>query len=50
MIPVSLIPKEQLYFWTPQWRKKEREADEDISRGDFKETDSVDKLMRDLKS
>ena len=50
MIPVSLIPKDQLWFWTPEWQKKEREVDEALARGDFKETDSVDELMRELKS
>jgi AbrB family looped-hinge helix DNA binding protein len=50
MIPVSLIPRDQLWFWTPEWRKKEREADEALARGDYKETDSVDALLKDLKS
>jgi len=50
MIPVSLIPKDQLWFWTPEWQKKEREVDEALARGDYKETDSVDELLKDLKS
>ncbi len=47
---MSLIPKDQLWFWTPEWQKKEREVDEARARGDYKETDSVDEFMRDLKS
>jgi AbrB family looped-hinge helix DNA binding protein len=50
MIPVSLIPKDQLWFWTPEWQKKEREVDEALERGDYKESDSVDVLLKDLKS
>ena len=50
MIPVSLIPKEQLWFWTPEWQKKEQEVDEALARGDYKESDSVDALLKDLKS
>jgi AbrB family looped-hinge helix DNA binding protein len=50
MIPVSLIPKDQLWFWTPEWQKKEREVDEALARGDYKESNSVDELLRDLKS
>jgi bifunctional DNA-binding transcriptional regulator/antitoxin component of YhaV-PrlF toxin-antitoxin module len=50
MIPASLIPKDQLWFWTPEWQKKEREVDEALARGDFKETDSVEELLRDLRS
>jgi AbrB family looped-hinge helix DNA binding protein len=50
MIPVSLVPKDQLWFWTPEWQNKEREVDEAMARGDYKESDSVDALLRDLKS
>lgn len=34
MAPKKLIPKDQAWFYTPEWQKKEREADEDIARGD----------------
>ena len=50
MIPANLIPKDQLWFWTPEWQKKEREADEDIAQGRVKEFASVDELIKDLKS
>jgi bifunctional DNA-binding transcriptional regulator/antitoxin component of YhaV-PrlF toxin-antitoxin module len=50
MIPASLIPKDQLWFWTPEWQKKEREADEDIAQGRVKEFASADELIADLKS
>ena len=50
LIPTSLIPKDQLWFWTPEWQKKEREVDEDISQGRVKETASINELIRDLKS
>ena len=50
MIPASLIPKDQLWFWTPEWQKREREADEDIAQGRVKEFASVDDLIKDLKS
>jgi bifunctional DNA-binding transcriptional regulator/antitoxin component of YhaV-PrlF toxin-antitoxin module len=44
------IPGDQLWFWTPEWQKKEREVDEDISQGRVKETASINELIRDLKS
>ena len=50
MIPASLIAKDQLWFWTPEWQKKEREVDEALARGDYKESDSVDALLQDLKT
>jgi AbrB family looped-hinge helix DNA binding protein len=44
------IPRDQLWFWTPEWQKKEREADEDSARGRVKESASVEALLKDLKS
>ncbi len=50
LVPASIVPKDQLWFWTPEWQAKEREADEDIARGKIKEFDSVDELIKELKS
>jgi bifunctional DNA-binding transcriptional regulator/antitoxin component of YhaV-PrlF toxin-antitoxin module len=50
MVPVSLIPKDQLWFWTPAWQKKEREVDEEIARGELKGFKSVEELIQDLES
>lgn len=50
MVPVSLIPKDQLWFWTPEWQAKEREVDEALAQGDFKEAKSVEELLKKLKS
>ncbi len=49
MVPVSLIPKDQLWFWTPEWQAKEREVDEALARGEFKEAGSADELLKELK-
>jgi AbrB family looped-hinge helix DNA binding protein len=50
LVPATIIPRDQRWFWTPEWQKKEREVDEALARGDFKETDSVEELLKDLKS
>ena len=50
MIPASLIPKDQIWFWTSEWQKKEREADEDIAAGRMKEFASAEDLLKDLRS
>lgn len=34
LTPTSLIPDDQAWFWTPEWQAKEREADEDLARGE----------------
>ena len=31
--PKKLISKDQAWFWTKEWQKKEKEADEDIKTG-----------------
>jgi antitoxin MazE len=50
MVPAALIAKDQLWFWSREWQEKEREADEDVARRNVQEFDSVDKLIKDLKS
>lgn len=31
--PVIVVDKSQAWFWTPEWQKAEREADDDIKAG-----------------
>jgi len=50
LIPQKLIPKDQAWFWTPEWQAREREADEAIARGEVKEFDNVEDLIKDLNS
>jgi antitoxin MazE len=50
MVPATLIPKDQLWFWSREWQEKERDASQEIARGNVKEFDSVDELIKDLKS
>ncbi len=33
LTPAALIPRDQAWFWTPEWQAKEREADEEIVAG-----------------
>ena len=35
MFPQKLIPKDQAWFYTPEWQVKERKADRDIARGNL---------------
>ena len=50
MVPATLIPKDQLWFWSREWQEKEREADEDIAAGRIRTAASVDELLKDLNS
>ena len=48
-IPVVEIPKEQFYFWTKEWQKLEKEADEDKVKQKtvkFKKTDEAIKWLK----
>ncbi len=36
------IDPEQAYFWTEEWQKGERQADEDIAAGRYQDFDDVD--------
>ncbi len=33
LIPASVIPDDQAWFWTPEWQAKEAEADREIAEG-----------------
>ncbi len=50
LIPKKLIPKDQMWFWTKEWQKKEKEADEAIARGQVsKSFEKADQLIRHLR-
>jgi hypothetical protein len=44
------VPKDQEWFWTDEWQRGEREVDEELARGEFKEFDTVEELIADLDS
>lgn len=35
LVPKKLISKDQDWFWTKEWQKKEKEADDAIERGEL---------------
>jgi len=50
LIPKKLISKDQAWFWTKEWQKKEKEADEAIARGEISEPfENAKKLTRHLR-
>lgn len=50
LIPLVAVPVSQQYFWTKRWLKGEEEADQDIQRGRFKDFDSAEDLITDLRA
>jgi len=48
LIPQETIDKDQTWFWSDRWQKKEAEAEEDIKKGRVKGFDSVEELFDDI--
>jgi AbrB family looped-hinge helix DNA binding protein len=34
LIPASVVPDDQAWFWTPEWQAKEAEAEQEIAKGE----------------
>jgi AbrB family looped-hinge helix DNA binding protein len=48
IIPKKMIDARQSWFWTKEWQKAEKEAEEDIKAGRVKKFKTVEDLIRDL--
>ena len=46
--PQIVIPKDQAYFYTAEWQKGEKEADEDIKSGRTTKTKNLKELFKKL--
>ena len=51
MLPIKTVrvPRDQAWFWTEEWQKKEREADEDLSQGRYRDFESIEGFMKELR-
>jgi|SRR4051812_9697299 antitoxin PrlF len=47
---LTVIPAEQRWFWTEEWQAGEREASEQIARGEVTTHGDVDAMFDDLKA
>lgn len=50
LTPKKLVDASQAYFWTEEWQKGERQADEDIKAGRVKKFKSMDDAVKYLES
>ena len=50
LVPIKTIkvPRDQAWFWTPEWQEKEKQADKDLASGRFRNFDSLEDLLKDL--
>ena len=49
VVNVIYIDPDQAWFWTPKWQAGEREADEDIAAGRYKDFATMEDFIADLK-
>ena len=52
LVPIKTIkvPRDQAWFWTPEWQAKEKEADRDLASGRFREFGKFEDLLKELNS
>lgn len=50
MQPVITIAKDQSWFWSPEWQKGEKEAEENISNNEVKSFNNVNDAISFLRS
>ena len=50
LVPQILVERSQAYFWTERWQEGERETDEDLRAGRYKEFNDVESLLEELES
>jgi AbrB family looped-hinge helix DNA binding protein len=50
IVPVRTIkvPREQAWFWTPEWQEMEKQADLELSSGQYRDSDNLSDLLREL--
>lgn len=49
LVPMAMIPRDQLWYWTPEWQAKEKEADQSIRKGRYKTYKSMKEALASLK-
>ena len=48
LVPQIAVNRSQAYFWTRRWQEGERDADEDLLAGRYKDFNNMDDLIADL--
>ena len=48
LVPQIVIPKEQVYFYSQEWQKDEKDAHNDIKKGRVTKTKGVKQLLKEL--
>lgn len=46
--PVIIVPKDQAWYYTPEWQVREHEVDKQIKEGQIHTVDSKEQLFKNL--
>ena len=51
LVPIKTIRvlRDQAWFWTPEGREREKEADQDLSAGGYRDFENLEDLLKDLR-
>jgi AbrB family looped-hinge helix DNA binding protein len=50
LVPQVLVERSQAYFWTKRWQDGEREAEEDLQAGRYRDFDDIEAMLEELES
>jgi len=50
LIPAVSIPRDEAYLFTPEWQKTLRQAEKELAEGDYKVSDNMEDILKDLDS
>ena len=50
LVPMALIPRDQIWYWTPEWQAMEAEADKALAESRYRDHDSAEGVIADLES
>jgi len=50
LTPAALVPRDQMWFWTPKWQAREAEADADLAAGSSTTYDNDEEFLNALKA
>jgi len=50
IVPIKTIkvPREQGWFWTPEWQQMEKEVDLELASGQYRDFDNLSDLLKEL--
>jgi antitoxin MazE len=48
LVPVATVPRDQMWFYSPEWQIGEKEVSKQLKEGKVHTSETVEKLFKDL--